>query len=200
MQRRPCRNKRESLPLPKHTLWIGNSVENSDVVGNSDVWSRDRSRDFACDREIQEHKHAAHMLQACGLGSSQPPSFGRGDGEADCSVWGLRVCRALENGPRLPHPGRPPDSLPTPRCPRWTTELSSKLNRSIYMYLYMHLFMCLDIYIYVYIYIYTLPHQGRLPYPCGLHEQLTLIISRLHGQLTGPRGQLYLIISKVNLP
>ena len=40
--------------------------------GNSDVWERDRLTRVARDRDIQEHKHAAHILQVCGMGSSQP--------------------------------------------------------------------------------------------------------------------------------
>ena len=42
-----------------------------DEEGNSDFWKRDRPSGVARDWEIQEPKHAARMLQACGLGSSQ---------------------------------------------------------------------------------------------------------------------------------
>ena len=44
---------------------------NFDVVGNSHVWQRDRPKGMVRDREIQEQKHAAHTLQAGGLGSSE---------------------------------------------------------------------------------------------------------------------------------
>jgi len=45
-------------------------VGNSDVLRNSDVWLRGRPRGVARDREIQGQKYDAHMLQACGLGST----------------------------------------------------------------------------------------------------------------------------------
>ena len=50
----------------------------SDVLRNSDVWYRDRPGGVACDWQIQGQKHAALMLQAYGLGSSQVEKSGRG--------------------------------------------------------------------------------------------------------------------------
>ena len=60
-----------------HSLWVGNSVGESDVMGESDIWSRDRPRGVARDREIQEQKHAVHMLKVCGLGSSHSSGLGK---------------------------------------------------------------------------------------------------------------------------
>ena len=68
------RNKSANLPPEIQGGGVsrsGDSVGNSDVLANSDVWQRDRPRGVARDWEIQGQKHVAHMLQACGLGSSQ---------------------------------------------------------------------------------------------------------------------------------
>ena len=45
--------------------WIGCSV------GTSIAWYRDRPGGVARNKEIQGQRHAAHMLQECGLGSSK---------------------------------------------------------------------------------------------------------------------------------
>ena len=52
--------------IPAH-VEVGNSVRNSDVMRDADVWKRDRPRGVARGGEIQGQKHAAHMLQAYGL-------------------------------------------------------------------------------------------------------------------------------------
>ena len=52
--RNPCPSSGDVVKFDPEEAWVGNSVGNSDVVG-----------------KIQEQKHDAHMLQACGLGSSQ---------------------------------------------------------------------------------------------------------------------------------
>ena len=63
-------HNRAQLRFRRRRLWVGNSVTNSDVLRNSDVWSRDRPKGVARDWKIQGQRHATHMLQACGLGSS----------------------------------------------------------------------------------------------------------------------------------
>ena len=81
-------------------LRVGKSVGNSNVVGNFNVWKRDRPRWVARYWETQGQKHAAHMLQTCGLGSSH----GR-NGEGTCPpdlVEGGRIGRVPE-GVALPH-------------------------------------------------------------------------------------------------
>ena len=49
----PVRAEQQAGYQKRGGLWVGNSVGNTDVVGNSDVWYRDRPRGVARDREIQ---------------------------------------------------------------------------------------------------------------------------------------------------